>query len=121
MDLGLVEYVVDKHDVPEPGLRTGDRGAFVEIHLPDGIEVEFVTADGHAQALLTLYASDVRKDGQQQRHDWLGGLTRRAGQRLRVRNCRTRPGRCARSLTRRQAQRHAGEECAGQLQRAPVR
>jgi hypothetical protein len=50
MDLGLVEYVVDKHDVPEPGLRTGDRGAFVEIHLPDGIEVEFVTADGHAQA-----------------------------------------------------------------------
>jgi len=63
MDLNLLECVVLTHDVPESGLRAGDLGAIVETCPPDGIEVEFVTADGHTQALLTLRTSDVRKVG----------------------------------------------------------
>jgi len=42
------------------GLRTGDVGAVVEVHGPDGLEVEFVTASGRTAALLTLNARDVR-------------------------------------------------------------
>jgi hypothetical protein len=63
MDLEPLESVVLTHDLPERGLRAGDLGAIVETYPPDGIEVEFVTADGHTQALVTLRTSDVRKVG----------------------------------------------------------
>lgn len=51
-------------DLPEKGLRAGDLGAVVEVYEPDGIEVEFVTATGHTEALVTLKASDVRPVGE---------------------------------------------------------
>ena len=35
-------------------------GAIVEVYSADSFEVEFVTASGHTQALLTLGASDIR-------------------------------------------------------------
>jgi hypothetical protein len=44
-------------------LRAGDRGAVVEVYKPDGLEVEFVTASGLTEALVTLKASDVRQVG----------------------------------------------------------
>jgi hypothetical protein len=55
-----LDTVVLTRDVPESGLRAGDLGAIVEVYSPDSFEVEFVTASGHTQALLTLGASDVR-------------------------------------------------------------
>jgi hypothetical protein len=55
--------VVLDRDLPEQGLRRGDLGAIVELHAPDGIEVEFVLASGKTQALVTLRESDVRAVG----------------------------------------------------------
>ena len=55
-----LDTVVLDRDVPESGLRKGDLGAVVQIYEPDGLEVEFVTASGRTQALITLKDSDVR-------------------------------------------------------------
>ena len=61
----LLDTVVLDRDIPEHGLRRGDLGAVVDIHDPDGLEVEFVLASGKTQALLTLNVTDVRtvRDG----------------------------------------------------------
>ena len=63
LDLQPLECVALAHDIPEHGLKAGDLGAVVEIYEPDGVEVEFVTAAGRTQALVTLRAPDVRKVG----------------------------------------------------------
>jgi hypothetical protein len=55
-----LDSVVLVHDIPEAGLRAGDLGAIVMVYAPDAFEVEFATALGYAQALVTLDASDVR-------------------------------------------------------------
>jgi hypothetical protein len=59
----LLDTVVLDRDLPEHGLRRGDLGAVVDVHEPDGLEVEFVLASGWTQALLTLNARDVRSVG----------------------------------------------------------
>jgi len=61
MRFKLLETVVLKRDLPEHGLKEGDLGAVVEIYEPDGVEVEFVTASGKTQAVVTLKLEDVRK------------------------------------------------------------
>lgn len=53
--------VVLDRDLPKEGLRRGDLGAVVETFEPDGLEVEFVTAAGKTQALVTLREADVRE------------------------------------------------------------
>ena len=58
-----LDTVVLTRDLPEKGLRAGDLGAVVEVYKPDGIEVEFVTASGLTEALVTLKAADVRAVG----------------------------------------------------------
>ena len=63
MDFNLLECVVLSRDLPDHGLRAGDLGAGVDLHEPDGLEVEVVTAGGRTQAVVTLRASDVRKVG----------------------------------------------------------
>jgi hypothetical protein len=63
MDFNLLECVVLSRDLPDHGLRAGDLGAVVDLHEPDGLEVEFVTAGGRTQAVVTLRSSDVRKVG----------------------------------------------------------
>jgi len=55
-----LDTVVLVRDLPDAGLRAGDLGAVVHVYAPDAIEVEFATASGRAQALLTLDARDVR-------------------------------------------------------------
>ncbi len=50
-------------DVPESGLKKGDLGAVVQVYPPDGLEVEFVTAGGKTEALVTLNESDARHVG----------------------------------------------------------
>jgi len=47
-------------DLPEAGLRRGDLGAVVQVYGDEALEVEFVTASGRTQALLTLPVADVR-------------------------------------------------------------
>ena len=55
-----LDTVVLVRDVPEAGLRTGDLGAIVQTYGAEAVEVEFVTASGRTQALLTLPIKDVR-------------------------------------------------------------
>jgi len=56
----LLDTVVLNRGLPEHGLRNGDLGAVVQVYEPDGLEVEFVTASGKTQALVTLNVNDVR-------------------------------------------------------------
>lgn len=60
MKYKLLDTIVLDRDFPEHGLRCGDLGAVVEVYDPDGLEIEFVTASGKTQALVTLNVGDVR-------------------------------------------------------------
>jgi hypothetical protein len=60
MKYKLLDTVVLNRDLPDHRLCAGDLGAIVEVYEPDGLEVEFVTASGKTQALLTLNVNDVR-------------------------------------------------------------
>jgi len=60
MNYRELDTVVLDRDLPESGLRKGDLGAIVSLYEPDGIEVEFVTASGRTEALVSLKTSDVR-------------------------------------------------------------
>jgi len=55
-----LDTVVLLRDLPEAGLRSGDLGAVVQVYGVEALEVEFVTASGRTQALLTLPVTDVR-------------------------------------------------------------
>lgn len=63
MTYKTLDTVVLLKDLPEHGLCGGDLGAVVEVHEPDGLEVEFVTASGRTVAVVTLNARDVRPVG----------------------------------------------------------
>jgi len=58
-----LDTVVLSRNLPEHELREGDLGAVVHVYEPDSLEVEFVTASGRTEALLTLKQSDVRAVG----------------------------------------------------------
>ena len=55
-----LDTVVLTHDLPDVGLCAGDIGVIVQLYPTDAVEVEFVTASGGPQALLTLRGTDVR-------------------------------------------------------------
>jgi len=55
-----LQTVVLNRDLPEHGLRRGDLGSVVLVYEPDGLEVEFVSASGRTEALVTLRDTDVR-------------------------------------------------------------
>ena len=59
----LLDTVALTHDIPSAGLRRGDLGAVVEVHVSGAMEVEFVAASGRTLGLLTLEAQDVRQVG----------------------------------------------------------
>lgn len=63
MSISELDIVVLKADLPPHGLKIGDVGTVVEIYAPDAMEVEFVTASGHTQALVTLNTDQVRPVG----------------------------------------------------------
>jgi hypothetical protein len=56
----LLDVVVLEKDLPSKGLKRGDLGAVVELYDADGMDVEFVTASGRTEALITLKPTDVR-------------------------------------------------------------
>ena len=60
MRFQLLETVVLERDLPDQGLRQGDLGAVVQVYGPDGLEIEFVSASGKTEALVTLTEGDVR-------------------------------------------------------------
>ncbi len=60
MRFKLLDTVVLNRDLPDQQLQKGDLGAVVQVYEPDGVEVEFVSAAGKTEALVTLRESDVR-------------------------------------------------------------
>lgn len=64
MTFALLDVVVLRRDIPESGLCQGDVGTVVETY-PGAVDVEFVEAAGHTQALVTLHEADLRlvRDG----------------------------------------------------------
>ncbi|HYP75022.1 MAG TPA: DUF4926 domain-containing protein [Polyangiaceae bacterium] len=58
-----LDTVVLDRDLPEHGLRRGNLGAVVDLHAPDGPDVEFVMASGKTQALVSLGSADIRAVG----------------------------------------------------------
>ena len=63
MNIKELDTVVLETDLPRYGLKRGDIGAIVQIYSSEAIEVEFVTASGHTQALITLTPSQLRPVG----------------------------------------------------------
>lgn len=59
-ELKELDPVVLINDIPESGLCAGDLGAIVQTYGQSALEVEFVTAAGRTQALLTLPLDSVR-------------------------------------------------------------
>lgn len=60
MKFNELDVVVLDKELPDHGLRRGDLGTVVHVYEPDGLEVEFVTASGRTEALVTLAVTDVR-------------------------------------------------------------
>ena len=58
-----LDTVVITKDLPALGLRRGDVGAVVQVYSPEALEVEFVTATGATQAVVTLSTDSVRPVG----------------------------------------------------------
>jgi hypothetical protein len=63
MRFNEIDTVVLKVDMPSHGLKTGDVGAVVQVYSEDAVEVEFVTASGRTQALVTLATASIRPVG----------------------------------------------------------
>jgi len=63
MSFKTLDTVVLERDLPEHALRKGDLGTVVHVYENGGLEVEFVTAAGQTEALVTLRDSDVRPVG----------------------------------------------------------
>ena len=63
MSFHPLDVVVMNTDLPAQGLKRGDLGTVVDIYGPDALEVEFVTASGRTEALITLKPSDIREVG----------------------------------------------------------
>ncbi|MES1254131.1 MAG: DUF4926 domain-containing protein [Acidobacteriota bacterium] len=61
MTLRPLDVVVLNTDLPSQGLKRGDLGTVVDVRSSDAIEVEFVTASGRTQALVTLKSGDIRE------------------------------------------------------------
>jgi hypothetical protein len=55
-----LDVVVLNKDLESHRLKRGDLGAVVEVDEPNALQVEFVTASGRTEALLTLDVADVR-------------------------------------------------------------
>lgn len=60
MTFKLLDVVVLNKDEPEHGLKRGDLGTIVDVYERDAVEVEFVTAVGGTEAVVTLKPSDLR-------------------------------------------------------------
>jgi hypothetical protein len=60
MKFNMLGMIVLSKDIPEKKLTAGDLGVIVEMYTSTDMEVEFITGDGHTQALLPLNSSDIR-------------------------------------------------------------
>ena len=59
-EVRFLEVVILDKDLPGHGLRKDDLGTVVELYAPDEVEVEFVNAAGHTEALVPLGTDAIR-------------------------------------------------------------
>ena len=62
-----LDVIVLKRGLESHGLKCGDLGAVVDVYESNALQVEFVTASGRTEALLTLDVADVRSVGDSDR------------------------------------------------------
>ena len=55
-----LDLVALTHDLPEYGLKTGDVGTVVLVHVRPGYEVEFMTCLGDTVAVVSVEPHEVR-------------------------------------------------------------
>lgn len=60
MNFKPLDVIVLNRDLESHGLKRGDLGAVVDVYEPNALQIEFVTASGKTEALLTLDVADVR-------------------------------------------------------------
>ena len=60
MEFKAPDTVTLTRDLAEHGLCRGDLGTIVHVYGPEAAEVEFVTAAGRTEALVTLKTEDIR-------------------------------------------------------------
>ena len=63
MTFKTLDTIVITVDLPDHGLKRGDVGAIVQVYSAEAVEVEFVTASGHTQAVVTLDTHQIRPVG----------------------------------------------------------
>ncbi len=63
MSFKELDTVVVVTDLPRLSLKQGDIGAVVHVHSSEAVEVEFVTASGHTQSVVTLETKLLRPVG----------------------------------------------------------
>ena len=63
MSFNELDTVVVVEDLPTLSLKLGDIGAVVHVHSSEAVEVEFVTAFGHTQSIVTLETKLLRPVG----------------------------------------------------------
>ena len=63
MTIKELDTIALTEDLPSHELKKGDLGAIVGTYTNNLIEVEFVTASGRTQALITISADKVRPVG----------------------------------------------------------
>lgn len=63
MSFNELDTVVVVEDLPTLSLKLGDIGAVVHVHSSEAVEVEFVTASGHTQSIVTLETKLLRPVG----------------------------------------------------------
>lgn len=63
MPFKTLDPVVVTVDLPVLGLKRGDVGAVVQTYSAEAVEVEFITASGHTQTVVTLRTHQIRPVG----------------------------------------------------------
>jgi len=63
MSIKELDTVALTEDLPSHDLKAGDLGAVVAVYSPDAYEVEFVTASGKTQAVVTVSGEKIRPVG----------------------------------------------------------
>ncbi len=58
MTFNELDIVVVSKNLPDHGLKSGDVGTVVMVYAPDAVEVEFMTASGHTQAVVLTLSTD---------------------------------------------------------------
>ena len=61
MAFQMLDVVVLTRDIPEHGLKSGDKGTVIYVHSSDAVCVEFTDDSGGTIAVADIYSADIRQ------------------------------------------------------------